>query len=70
MLNRFITRIQNYAVKHLKNGAARVYIKNTEALQAAGFLKNTNIRITYLKNGIDIHVDQNGSNKVMDTGRG
>ena len=45
-VNRFITRINSYAVKLLSNGAARIYIKNNEALRAANFFADKTIRRT------------------------
>ena len=46
----FVTRINKYAKKVLSNGAARIYIQRKEALCAAGFFKNTSIKITTTKN--------------------
>jgi len=66
----FIKRIQKYAVKTLKSGAARLYIQNSDALRKAGLPENTRYRITYTKNSITITADKNGTNKIMDTGRG
>jgi DNA (cytosine-5)-methyltransferase 1 len=70
MLHRFITRNFRYKVKALKNGAARIYVQNAEALKAAGFLRDSKIAIRNQKNRIEIRLDPNGTNKIMDTGRG
>jgi DNA (cytosine-5)-methyltransferase 1 len=66
----FISRKHRYVVKHLKNGAARIYVQNSEALQSAGFLSNSNIRIINKPNRIEVHLDPKGTKKIMDTGRG
>lgn len=66
----FISRKHRYVVKHLKNGAARIYVQNSEALQSAGFLSNSNIRIVNKPNRIEVHLDPKGTKKIMDTGRG
>jgi len=66
----FISRKHRYAVKHLKSGAARIYVQNAEALRSAGFLSNSSIRIVNKRNRIEVHLDPNGSKKIMDTGRG
>jgi DNA (cytosine-5)-methyltransferase 1 len=70
MLNRFITRIHKYSVKRLKNGAARVYIQNADALQQSGFLKGVRIRVITKKGRIEITLDPDGAHSIMDTGRG
>ena len=69
-VNRFITRINSYAVKLLSNGAARIYIKNNEALRAANFFADKTIRIERKKGRIDIHLDPNGTRRVYGTSRG
>jgi len=65
-----ITRIYNHSVKHLKSGAARVYIQNSEALTSSNFKAHTKFEITYKKNVILIVEDPNGSNMIMKTKRG
>ncbi|WP_137297198.1 DNA cytosine methyltransferase [Psychromonas sp. SP041] len=66
----FIKRIHRYAVKKLKSGAARIYIQNSDTLRSAGLPENSLIDIEYSKNSITIKLDENGKNKIMDTGRG
>lgn len=70
MLHRFITRHHRYAVRQLSNGAARVYIQNADALQRAGFLANSSIRITHKRDSIEVTLDPRGENKIFETGRG
>ena len=70
MFKKFINRQHRYSIKHLANGAARVYIQNSEKLRSAGFTANSSITITNKKNTIEITLDKDGKNKVMDTGRG
>lgn len=69
-INRFITRINSYAVKMLSNGAARVYIKNSEALRASNFFADKTIKIERKKGRIDITLDPNGKKRIMGTARG
>ncbi len=70
MFNRFISKHYRYAVKYLTSGAARVYVQNAQALQDAGFLANSNIRIVNKHHRIEVYLDPNGKQKIMDTGRG
>lgn len=37
----FIKRNYKYTLRHLKTGAARIFIQNKRALQSAGFFKET-----------------------------
>lgn len=66
----FIKRLHKYAVKKLATGAARIYMQNTDALRKAGLPENTAINITYSKHRIVVTASKNGTNKIMDTGRG
>jgi DNA (cytosine-5)-methyltransferase 1 len=68
--SKFITRIHSYAVKALKSGARRVYIQNREALRNSDLPANTRVSVKYNKHRIVITADENGSHKIMDTGRG
>ena len=66
----FIKRVHKYAVKKLKNGAARIYIQNSDCLRKAQLPENTLVRIKYMKNRIEIIACKDGDSKIMDTGRG
>lgn len=66
----FITKIFNYSLKHLKSGAARVYVQNAHALRAAGFLADKTINIEYAKAKVVITCDETGENSVQATRRG
>jgi DNA (cytosine-5)-methyltransferase 1 len=70
MLNRFITRIKKYSVKHLATGAARIYVQNADALRSVGFLENSKINVVNKRNRIEITLSATGDKKIMDTGRG
>jgi len=70
MKRNFITRVHSYAVKVLKSGASRVYIQNREALRNSSLPANTRVSIKYSKHRIVITADENGTHKIMDTGRG
>lgn len=69
-MNPFVKRNYNYALRHLKTGAARVYVQNQRALQAAGFFKNLTFSVTRKAGRIEVRLDPKGNMKVMDTGRG
>ena len=66
----FITKVFNYSLKHLKNGAARIYLQNTQALKAAGFIAEKSIEVDYAKNRIVITCSNSGLNSVQSTSRG
>lgn len=66
----FVKRIHQYAVKTLKSGAARLYVQSSDALRKAGLPENTAIKVEYSKHRIVVTADENGGNKIMDTGRG
>lgn len=70
MFKKFIGRSLRLAVKQLAGGAARIYIKNSQALSAAGFVAGSKINIKYRTNGISITLDRQGGNSVINTGRG
>jgi DNA (cytosine-5)-methyltransferase 1 len=70
MSSPFITRQHRYAVKQLKSGASRVYIQNAELLKACQLKKHQRITVTYKRDRIEVRLDNNGSQRIMDTGRG
>jgi DNA (cytosine-5)-methyltransferase 1 len=66
----FVKRIHKYAVKKLKNGAARIYIQNSDCLRKSQLSENTCVKIKYMTNRIEVIADKDGENKIMETGRG
>jgi DNA (cytosine-5)-methyltransferase 1 len=66
----FIKRTFNYSVKHLKTGAARVYIPNEKNLAASSFVAGTAFDADYIQDEIICTPNINGALKVLDTGRG
>ncbi|OEE34983.1 hypothetical protein A1QO_06250 [Vibrio genomosp. F10 str. ZF-129] len=69
-MSNFITRIHKYSCKHLSNGRARIFIQNSKLLIDAGMPVGTSIETTYSKNRIEVRVVDDGTNTIMDTGRG
>ncbi len=67
---RFIKRVHKYSVKHLANGAARVYIQNSKLLEEAGYVASSVISVRCMKRRVEVTLDPNGDKKIMDTGRG
>lgn len=66
----FIKRVHNYRVKHLSNGAARIYIKNSTLLEKAGYFAGSVISVRCSKHRIEIELNANGDKTIMDTARG
>lgn len=67
----FIARIFQYSLKHLANGAARVYIKNSDALQSANFNASDDISTDIKKHKVTIKkVAGTGDMIVKNTQRG
>ncbi|NOI32020.1 DNA cytosine methyltransferase [Vibrio coralliilyticus] len=65
----FIKRMQ-YSVKHLSNGAARIYVRNSALLEKAGYYANSAISVLCQKHRVEITLDPKGSKKIMNTARG
>jgi len=67
----FVSRMFQYSLKHLANGAARVYIKNSDALQAANFNASDSISTKIEKHKVTIKkVAGTGDMIVKNTQRG
>lgn len=65
-----LTIFQRYAVKHLKNGVARLYIADRAALESAGLTEDVRFNVRYEENRISAKPCSNGTNRIMATARG
>ncbi len=67
---KYLRTFKRYAVKNLTKGVSRIYIQDSELLSKAGLPVNARFDIQYERHSIKIIINDNGTNKVMDTGRG
>ncbi|CCO44213.1 putative DNA (cytosine-5-)-methyltransferase [Vibrio nigripulchritudo SOn1] len=66
----FIKRIHQYSVKHLSNGAARIYIRNGALLEKAGYYASSVISVRCRKHRVEITLNPKGDKTIMNTARG
>ena len=64
------TILKRYAVKHLNNGVARVYITNKSGLESAGLSQDVTYNTQFDHQRITATPCKNGNNTIMTTSRG
>ncbi|MCG9575456.1 DNA cytosine methyltransferase [Vibrio tubiashii] len=67
---KFIKRVHKYSVKHLSSGAARIYIRNSNLLEQAGYHAGSVISVRCQKHRVEITLNAKGDKTIMNTSRG
>lgn len=61
---------ESYSVRHLANGAARVYIKNSALLRQNGYVAGAAFSVTWKNRSLKLVLNEEGSKTVNNTARG
>ncbi|MCC2525581.1 DNA cytosine methyltransferase [Vibrio coralliilyticus] len=61
---------ETYSVKHLSNGAGRIYIKNSSQLRRVGYVSGAAFDVLDYRDGFKLELKPDGERAVMNTSRG